>query len=103
MALGISVARGAQRRGVGTAMMNAMCDYADGWVGAMRIELTVYTDNLAAIRLYERHGFQIEGTHRGYALRDGVFVDAHAMARWNPHPPTRAAESANTDPGRGPA
>ena len=28
-----------------------------------------------------------EGTHRGYALRDGVYVDAHAMARLHPDAP----------------
>ena len=37
----------------------------------LRIELTVYTDNAAAIALYRKFGFEIEGTHRAYALRDG--------------------------------
>ena len=85
--LGISVAREAQGRGVGTALMAAMCDYADRWVGALRIELTVYTDNAPAIALYRKFGFEIEGTHRGYAMRDGRYVDAHAMARLHPNPP----------------
>jgi putative acetyltransferase len=91
MGLGISVAREAQRQGVGTALMQALCDYADGWVGILRIELTVYTDNAVARRLYERFGFEVEGTHKGYALRDGVYVDALAMARLHPNPPRIAA------------
>src|SRR3954463_942610 len=33
MMLGISVARDAQGRGVGSALMAAMCDYADRWAG----------------------------------------------------------------------
>jgi L-phenylalanine/L-methionine N-acetyltransferase len=53
----------------------------------LRLELTVYTDNAAAVALYRKQGFVIEGTHRGFALRDGVYIDAHAMARWHPQPP----------------
>jgi len=85
--LGISVLPEAQGKGVGSALMVAMCNYADAWIGALRLELTVYTDNAAAIHLYRKFGFEIEGTLRAYALRDGRFVDAYAMARLHPHPP----------------
>jgi putative acetyltransferase len=44
-----------------------------------------------ARRLYERHGFVLEGTHRAYAFRHGRYVDAHAMARLHPSPPTLIA------------
>ena len=87
MMLGMSVAPWAQRQGVGSALLAALCDYADRWAGVLRLELTVYTDNVAAIALYRKFGFVIEGTHRGYAMRDGAYVDAHAMARLHPHPP----------------
>lgn len=85
--MGISVAAEARRRGVGRALMQAMCDYADGWGQILRIELTVFTDNAGAIALYEAFGFRREGTHRAYALRDGVFADVYAMARLHPKPP----------------
>ncbi|NKI93378.1 GNAT family N-acetyltransferase [Rhizobacter sp. SG703] len=87
LVLGISVAPSAQGKGVGSALMAAMCDYADNWVGALRLELTVYTDNAAALRLYRKFGFEVEGTFKGYALRDGQYVDAHAMVRFHPNPP----------------
>ena len=87
MTLGISVAGAAQGRGVGSALMAAMCDYADRWMGVLRLELTVYADNEVAIRLYRKFGFEVEGTHRGYAMRDGAYVDAVAMARFHPNPP----------------
>jgi len=87
MTLGISVARESQGLGVGSALMAALCDYADRWVGALRIELCVYTDNERALALYRKFGFFIEGTHRGYAMRDGEYVDAYAMARLHPNPP----------------
>lgn len=87
MAIGMAVASGAQRRGVGRALLAALCDYADNWAGVLRLELTVYADNAPAIALYRGLGFVHEGTHRAYALRDGVYVDAHAMARLHPDPP----------------
>jgi L-phenylalanine/L-methionine N-acetyltransferase len=87
MGLGISVGVAAQGQGVGTALMTALCDYADNWVACLRIELTVYTDNEIAQRLYRNFGFEVEGTFRGYALRDGVYVDALSMARLHPNPP----------------
>ena len=71
--------------------MAAMCDYSDRWVGALRVELSVYTDNARAIGLYRKFGFEIEGTMRGYAMRDGQFTDTHAMARFHPHPPSISA------------
>lgn len=68
-------------RGHGTAMLRALLDLADDWLGLRRLELEVNTDNLAAIRLYERHGFEIEGTKRGDALRAGELIDCHIMGR----------------------
>ena len=85
--LGISVAAPAQGQGVGTALMQALCDFADGWAQVLRIELTVFSDNARAIRLYEKFGFEHEGTHRAYALRDGVYADVLSMARLHPRPP----------------
>lgn len=93
MMLGISVAREVQGRGVGSALMAAMCDYADHWAGVLRLELTVYADNAPAIALYRKFGFEVEGTHRAYALRDGRYVDALAMARLHPNPPGLPAAS----------
>ena len=91
MMLGISVIPSAQRQGVGSALMQALCDYADRWMGVLRIELTVFVDNPGAIALYRKYGFETEGRHRGYALRDGAFVDVFAMARLHPAPPSIGA------------
>lgn len=68
-------------RGFGRAMLAAIIDLADNWLGLRRLELDVNTDNAAAIHLYESQGFVIEGTKRGDTLRDGVLVDAHVMGR----------------------
>ena len=79
--LGMGVHDGWVRRGVGTALMLALLDAADNWLGIRRIQLTVYVDNAPAIHLYKRFGFIVEGTHQAYALRDGRYVDAYVMAR----------------------
>jgi putative acetyltransferase len=68
-------------RGVGSALLAALLETADQWLGLRRVELTVWTDNPAALALYRRFGFVVEGTHRQYGFRDGVYVDSHAMAR----------------------
>jgi putative acetyltransferase len=73
-------------RGVGTALLAAIVDLADNWYNIRRIELQVYTDNDAAVRLYQRFGFEIEGTHRSYAFREGAWADAYTMARLRDEP-----------------
>jgi L-phenylalanine/L-methionine N-acetyltransferase len=85
--VGIAVARDSQGQGVGTALMAALIDWSDNWAQLLRLELTVFSDNEAAIALYKKFGFVHEGTHRAYALRDGVFADVHAMARLHPRQP----------------
>jgi putative acetyltransferase len=92
--LGMSVRDDWQGRGVGSRMMATLLDLADNWLGALRIELTVYADNAVAIAMYKKFGFVIEGTHHVFALRDGQFVDAIAMARLHPHPPGPSAPPA---------
>lgn len=87
VSLGISVDPAFQRRGIARRLMAALTDYADQWAGVLRIELTVWADNEHAVRLYQRHGFEIEGRLRAYALRAGRYVDALAMGRLHPNPP----------------
>ncbi len=42
--------------------MSEILDLADTWLMLVRIELGVFTDNEKAIKLYEKFGFEIEGT-----------------------------------------
>jgi L-phenylalanine/L-methionine N-acetyltransferase len=79
--LGMGVADDMSGRGIGSAVIKALLDAADNWLDIRRIELSVFVDNERAIRLYERHGFEREGLLSAYAIRDGAYVDAVAMAR----------------------
>jgi len=82
--IGLTVAPGAQGRGIGRRLLAELVDYADNWANIARLMLTVYTDNAAAIHLYRSLGFVMEGTHKRYAFRNGQWKDAHAMARLSP-------------------
>jgi putative acetyltransferase len=73
-----------QGKGVGAALMRAGLKLADNWLNLVRLELEVYTDNEPAVRLYERFGFEHEGTLRQHAFRDGRYVDSYMMARLRP-------------------
>ena len=79
--MGLAVSEGVRRKGVGTTLLSAALALCNGWLGVRRVELETYTDNHAAIGLFKKHGFIIEGTAAGYALRDGTYADACLMAR----------------------
>lgn len=89
--LGLAVAPKWQGRGVGRRLMDRVLTWADGWAGVLRVELQVHADNDRAIALYRSLGFVEEGRHRGYALRDGRYIDSLSMARLHPRPPAISA------------
>jgi putative acetyltransferase len=79
--LGIGVHRDWQGKGAGSALLAALLELADNWLGMRRIELTVFADNTRAQALCRKFGFAEEAHLRAYALRDGVYHDVLAMAR----------------------
>jgi putative acetyltransferase len=79
--LGMAVKSSARRQGVGSALLAAGIDLAERWLAVRRLELEVYTDNDAAISLYKKFGFTVEGTLRQYAFRDGELADVYVMAK----------------------
>jgi ribosomal protein S18 acetylase RimI-like enzyme len=78
--LGMGVAASHRRRGVGSALLGTTLEAAAA-KGLWRIELVVRADNAAAIALYERHGFELEGRLQDYLIVDGRAYDALQMAR----------------------
>jgi len=79
--IGMSVHDAWTGQGIGTALMAALIDLADNWLGLRRLQLEVNVDNAPAVALYRRFGFELEGTLRGVMLRDGDFIDCHSMGR----------------------
>ncbi|MCX9155840.1 GNAT family N-acetyltransferase [Niveibacterium sp. 24ML] len=90
--IGIGVDAAWQGRGVGRKLLAALIDLADNWLALHRIELRVFADNVAAIRLYESMGFVHEALLRGDGLRNGEFPDTAVMARLHPNPPLQRPE-----------
>lgn len=78
---GMGVKQELQGKGVGSKLLASAIDVAENWLNIERLELTVYTDNEAAIALYKKHGFVVEGESKKFAFRDGKYVDAYHMAR----------------------
>ncbi|MFC7065285.1 GNAT family N-acetyltransferase [Brucella rhizosphaerae] len=81
--IGIGVHDDYQGQGIGTGLMRQIIEVADNWLNLHRLDLTVFADNLHAIRLYENFGFEREGILRSNAFRDGEFVDCIMMGRLN--------------------
>lgn len=63
--LNLSIAAVRQRQGHGSQLLQRVCAGARG-NGARLVVLEVRPSNLAAIQLYERHGFQRVGLRRDY-------------------------------------
>lgn len=76
LVLGVDAA--AAGRGLGHALLSAAIEECRKRA-IRRLELTVMTDNLRAIGLYLRAGFEMEGLRRRAVLRDGSVVDEYYM------------------------
>jgi L-phenylalanine/L-methionine N-acetyltransferase len=93
--LGIVVSLTHQRAGVGDALMRAVLDIADRWLGVRRIELGVLLSNQPARRLYEKHGFVAEGVLRQSIAGEGELRDELWMARLRPPMPAEREAAAD--------
>lgn len=82
--LGMNVRHAWHGNGIGGALLDEIIDLCDNWLQVRRVELTVFIDNEPAIGLYRSRGFEVEGTHRMFAFREGTYADAHTMARVRP-------------------
>jgi RimJ/RimL family protein N-acetyltransferase len=77
--LGLMVAAGHRRQGIGRALLDQSVAWARQ-VGVRKLELHVFPHNEAAIALYESFGFRREGYRRAHYRRGSSFVDAILMA-----------------------
>jgi RimJ/RimL family protein N-acetyltransferase len=79
--LGISIANPEARgRGFGTETLQLLLEFGFLELNLNRIQLYVMEFNPDARRLYERVGFQLEGTLRQSVFREGRYWDEHLMA-----------------------
>ena len=79
--LGLMVAAGERRRGIGTALMEEAVRWA-GAAGVTKLELHVFPHNEPAIALYRKLGFVEEGHRSRHYRIAGHYVDAILMAMY---------------------
>lgn len=79
--LGIALRKDARGVGLGIAMMQVLLGWARS-VGIRKLTLGVFATNKAAIGLYRRLGFTIEGRLKGQVILKGRPVDEVLMAHW---------------------
>ena len=68
------VIRSAQNKGVAKAATRLVLKTAFYERGLRRVYLSVYSNNIAAIRMYEGSGFKLEGEFRKHFIIDGEYV-----------------------------
>lgn len=78
--VGMSVAPAWRNRRIGSALMQRTLKWAKAQGNVRRVELWVYASNAPALRLYERHGFVVEGRRRGAICAGDSYVDDLLMA-----------------------
>lgn len=69
-----------RRQGLGTKFFEALNQWAKEQK-IHRLELTVMCENTAAIRLYQKSGFEIEGTSRHTMRVNGIYKDEYQMSK----------------------
>jgi len=80
-ALGMMIGDAAYRgRGYGTDAVRTLCQLAFERMNLVRVTLTVFPENVAGRRAYERCGFVEEGVQRRAAWKHGAWHDLVHMA-----------------------
>lgn len=67
-------------KGIGSKLFNNITNWAEKH-NLSRLELTVVKDNLAGVKLYKKHGFEIEGTKKKSLIINDIAYDEYYMAK----------------------
>ena len=68
--------------GLGSLLLEEAIEWAQASGILRRLQLTVQTRNQAAVHLYQKHGFVIEGRQeRGAYIEEGKFIDVYLMGK----------------------
>lgn len=87
--LTIVVHPGHSGKGIGTTLMEALCEWALNSGRVHKVELLVRATNERALSLYNKFGFVEEGRFQDrIRLPDGTYIDEVALA-WFPNAPNR--------------
>lgn len=76
---GMSVRKAHWNKGIGAAMLSTFLGWCRRTREIRKVNLRVRVDNRAAIHLYSKFGFQLEGRRTREFMIDGRFVDVFFM------------------------
>lgn len=79
--LGMGLLPDYRGQGIGSELLSKTIDHSKKF-GIEKIELHVYTTNVAAIALYKKFNFVQEGTIKMYRKLDGKYFDCLSMAKF---------------------
>jgi RimJ/RimL family protein N-acetyltransferase len=68
-------------KGIGTGLMNEL----EAWClknSFLKIELGVWSNNITAIRLYEKYNYKVEGVRKKSIIRNDNAYDLILMGKW---------------------
>ena len=77
--LGIVVAQKYQGQGVGTNLIKQAIAWARGNGITRRLSLDTRADNVSAVNLYLKFGFEFEGCRKNATLLNGIYYDTYVM------------------------
>ncbi len=72
-------------KGYSTEASQTIINFCFDVIKLRKMTLGVVTDNVAAVNLYKKLGFIIEGAHKHHYFFDGKYRDALRMALFNPY------------------
>ncbi len=79
---GIAVHSSWRGSGLGSLMLEELIRWAETVPSLEKIELHVHANNVGAIKLYQRYGFDIEGRRKAaFKYDDGTYMDDIIMGR----------------------
>ncbi|MEH6941054.1 GNAT family N-acetyltransferase [Bacillus sp. JJ722] len=77
--LGIVVQKDYQGKGVGSQIIQQLIDWTKSNGITTRIQLDTRCDNVGAVELYQKFGFEIEGCLKNSTLLNGKYYDLYVM------------------------
>ncbi|MCR5062492.1 MAG: GNAT family N-acetyltransferase [Treponema sp.] len=80
--IGLCILQAESGKGLGTRFMQTLLDFAKNVAKSEIVSLEVRSDNIGAIKLYEKFGFEKIGVFRGFFKIDGKLIDFDLMEKF---------------------
>jgi len=79
--IGMCILKEYRNKGIGTKLLEELFKNCKKERKIDKIELDVFSNNISGMKLYEKMGFEYEGTRKGSILKDGKKLDLFMMGK----------------------